>query len=150
MISWSYALRRMRIFWFIASRRALLLEDLDDAAGTHGAATLTDREPQPLGHRDRGDQPHGHLGVIPRHRHLGPLRQAHLTGHVGGPEVKLRPVVVENGVCRPPSSRLSTYTCALNSVCGVILPGLASTWPRSTSSRLVPRSSTPMLSPACP
>src|SRR6266511_2252188 len=93
MISWSYALRRMRIFWFIASRRALLLEDLDDAAGTHGAATLTDREPQPIGHRDRGDQPH---------RHLGPLRQAHLTGHVGGPEVKLRPVVVEERRMPPP------------------------------------------------
>ena len=29
-------------------------------------------------------------------------------------------------------------------------PGLASTWPRSTSSRLVPRNSTPTLSPACP
>src|SRR6266536_2648196 len=95
MISWSYALRRMRIFWFIGGCRALLLEDLDDAAGADGAATLTDREPQPLGHRDRGDQPHGHLGVVPRHRHLGPLRQAHLTGHIGGPEVKLRPVVVE-------------------------------------------------------
>src|SRR6266496_156077 len=102
MISWSYALRRMRIFWFIASRRALLLEDLDDAAGTHGAATLTDREPQPLGHRDRGDQPHGHLGVIPRHRHLGPLRQGDLTGDVGGPEVKLRPIVIEERRVPPP------------------------------------------------
>ena len=29
-------------------------------------------------------------------------------------------------------------------------PGLASTWPRSTSSFFVPRSSTPMLSPAWP
>ena len=35
-------------------------------------------------------------------------------------------------------------------MCGVIDPGFASTWPRSTSSRLVPRSSTPMLSPASP
>src|SRR3979490_2209076 len=31
-----------------------------------------------------------------------------------------------------------------------MLPGLHSTWPRSTSSRLVPRSSTPTLSPAWP
>src|SRR6266545_2102184 len=117
MISWSYALRRMRIFWFIERRRALLLEDFDDAAGTDGAATLTDRKPQPLGHRDRGDQPHGHLGVIPRHRHLGPLRQRHLTRHISGPEVKLRPVIVEERRMPPP---------------------------------LLPRSSTPMLSPACP
>ncbi|GAV37034.1 hypothetical protein ROTAS13_04726 [Roseomonas sp. TAS13] len=35
-------------------------------------------------------------------------------------------------------------------VCGVIEPGLASTCPRSTSSRFVPRSSAPMLSPASP
>ena len=31
-----------------------------------------------------------------------------------------------------------------------MLPGLASTWPRSTSSFSTPRSSTPMLSPASP
>jgi len=35
----------------------------------------------------------------------------------------------------------------VNSVCGVIEPGLASTWPRSTSSFFVPRSRQPMLSP---
>ena len=35
-------------------------------------------------------------------------------------------------------------------MCGVIDPGFASTCPRSTSSRFVPRSSTPTLSPACP
>src|SRR5207253_4113419 len=29
-------------------------------------------------------------------------------------------------------------------------PGLARTWPRSTSSLSIPRSSAPMLSPACP
>jgi hypothetical protein len=48
---------------------------------------------------------------------------------------------LKNGVCRPPSSFVSTYTSALNFVCGVIEPGFASTWPRSTSLRLVPRSS---------
>ena len=35
-------------------------------------------------------------------------------------------------------------------MCGVIEPGFASTIPRSTSSFSVPRSSTPILSPACP
>ena len=34
-------------------------------------------------------------------------------------------------------------------MCGVIEPGLHSTWPRSISSRLVPRSRQPTLSPAC-
>ena len=38
----------------------------------------------------------------------------------------------------------------MNLVCGVIEPGLHSTWPRSTSSRLVPRSRMPTLSPASP
>ena len=35
-------------------------------------------------------------------------------------------------------------------MCGVILPGLAKTWPLSTSSFLVPRSKIPALSPARP
>ena len=39
---------------------------------------------------------------------------------------------------------------ASKSVCGVIEPGLASTWPRSTSVRLMPRSRAPALSPAWP
>src|SRR5205807_1616699 len=42
------------------------------------------------------------------------------------------------------------YTSALNFVCGLIVPGFASTIPRSTSSFSTPRSSTPMLSPASP
>jgi hypothetical protein len=56
---------------------------------------------------------------------------------------------LKNGVWRPPSSFERTYTSALKCVCGVIEPGFASTWPRSTSSRLMPRSSAPALSPAC-
>src|SRR5229473_2588455 len=56
----------------------------------------------------------------------------------------------------------STFSCTLspgitisvpsgrNLVCGVIEPGLASTWPRSISSRLVPRRRQPTLSPAMP
>src|SRR5438445_115084 len=57
---------------------------------------------------------------------------------------------LKNGVCRPPSSLVSTYTSALNLVCGVIEPGFASTMPRSTSSLPIPRKSSPALSPAMP
>src|SRR4029077_13842815 len=57
---------------------------------------------------------------------------------------------VKNGVCRPPSSLVSTYASALNLVCGVIDPGLHTTCPRSTSSFSVPRSNSPTLSPAKP
>src|SRR4051812_44752819 len=38
----------------------------------------------------------------------------------------------------------------MNTVCGVIEPGFAKTWPRSSSSRFVPRNKTPILSPASP
>src|SRR5262245_49853597 len=57
---------------------------------------------------------------------------------------------LNNGVCRPPSSFASTYTSALNFLCGVIDPGFANTCPRSTSSLSTPRNSAPMLSPAPP
>src|SRR6185437_1016684 len=72
-----------------------LLDDLGDPAGADGAATLPDREPQTVLHGDRLDQRDRHLGGVPRHDHLGALGQGHHTGHVSGPEVELRPVVVE-------------------------------------------------------
>src|ERR1700678_3306069 len=72
-----------------------LLDDLGDPAGADGAATLADREPQALVHGDGLDQRHRDLGVVAGHHHLGALRQRHHTGHVGGAEVELRTVVVE-------------------------------------------------------
>src|SRR5687768_2427306 len=106
MTSWSYAFRRMRIFCFSAmlsshlSRNAglgglLLLDDLGDAAGAHGAATLADREAQALIHGDRVDQLHLHHRVVTRHAHLGALRELHMPGDVRRPEEELRPVVAE-------------------------------------------------------
>src|SRR3954447_6530758 len=92
MTSWSYAFRRMRIFCFSGTVGVLLLQDLRDAAGADGAATLTDGETQTLVHRDRMDQLHRHERVVPRHAHLRALGQGHRPGDVGGPEVELRPV----------------------------------------------------------
>src|ERR1700749_2627574 len=40
------------------------------------------------------------------------------------------------------------YAVPSKSVCGVTEPGFTTTWPRSTSSRLVPRRSRPQFSPA--
>ena len=57
---------------------------------------------------------------------------------------------MKKGVCRPPSSLFKTYASALNFLWGLIDPGLAKTWPLSTSSRLVPLNKTPTLSPASP
>src|SRR5712691_10130589 len=72
-----------------------LLSDRDDDAGTDGLATLTDGEALLLLHGDRRDQLDVHGGVVARHDHLGALRQRALAGHVGGAEVELRTIVVE-------------------------------------------------------
>src|SRR4051812_36561558 len=100
-IRWSYARSLMRIFGpaTVASSRLLdrarLLHDLRDAAGAHGAPALADREPQALFHGDRRDHLDGHLDVVPGHDHLHALGQVRGAGHVGGAEVELGAVAVE-------------------------------------------------------
>src|SRR3954451_20596530 len=71
------------------------LDDLGNPAGADGAAAFADREAQALVHGDRLDQLDGNVGVVTGHDHLGALRQRHHTGHIGGAEVELRTVVVE-------------------------------------------------------
>src|SRR3954447_1269365 len=72
-----------------------LLDDLHDSAGAHGAATLSDGEPEALLHRDRCDQLDRHLDVVARHDHLDALGEVRLAGHVRRAEVELRAVPVE-------------------------------------------------------
>src|SRR5882672_11564911 len=50
-----------------------LLDDLRHDAGAYGLAALADGEAQSLLHRDRRDQGHHHLHVVPGHHHLGAL-----------------------------------------------------------------------------
>src|SRR3954462_14051554 len=73
----------------------LLLSDRDDDAGTDRFAALTDGEALLLLHGDRRDQLDVHGGVVARHDHLGARRQRALAGHVGGAEVELRAIIVE-------------------------------------------------------
>src|ERR1700753_2847089 len=73
----------------------LLLDDACDDAGADGAATFTYREAELFFHRDRHDQVHFHRDVVARHHHFGAFGQMHDTGHVGGAEVELRPIVGE-------------------------------------------------------
>src|SRR5215470_5481882 len=94
----SYAFIRMRIFWEDNSAMcgprapfAPLLDDLGHDARADGAAALADREAQLLVHRDRRDQLHHHLDVVPGHHHLRALGQVRNTRHVRRPEVELRP-----------------------------------------------------------
>ena len=76
-------------------RTRALLDDLGHDAGADGAAAFADGKAQPFFHGDRGDQLDSHLDVVARHHHLLVLGQLDRAGHVGGAEVELRPVVVE-------------------------------------------------------
>src|SRR6202167_4271753 len=86
---WSKAFSRIRIICRL-SAMTYLLQDLDDATGTDRAATFADGEGETLFHGDRLTQRDGHLGVVPRHEHLGARGQLDGAGDVGRAEVELR------------------------------------------------------------
>ena len=76
------------------------LQDLGHDAGADGLAAFADREPEALFHGDRRVQLDGHLDVVARHAHLGlaaVLGQEveDRAGHVGGPEVELGTITLE-------------------------------------------------------
>mmetsp|Transcript_4709 Transcript_4709/g.15187 ORF Transcript_4709/g.15187 Transcript_4709/m.15187 type:complete len:458 (-) Transcript_4709:602-1975(-) len=72
-----------------------LLDDLGDYAGTNGTAAFTNREAQTIFHGDRSNQGNTHLDVVTRHNHFHTFRQFARTGYVGGTEVELRTVALE-------------------------------------------------------
>src|SRR6202000_607981 len=72
------------------AERTDLLDDSDDTRDP-----FPEPEPQAVVHGDRLDQLHRDVGVVTGHHHFGALRQRHHTGYVGGAEVELRTVVVE-------------------------------------------------------
>src|SRR5581483_10383505 len=72
-----------------------LLENLGDPARGYGPAALTDGEAQALDHGDGLLELDRHGGVVAGHDHLRPFVEGDGAGHVGGPEVELRAVVVE-------------------------------------------------------
>src|SRR5690606_23260753 len=72
-----------------------LLDDFGDDTGADGTTTFTDGEAQAFFHRDRVDQRNRHLHVVTRHDHFDTFRQGAGTRYVGGTEVELRAVAVE-------------------------------------------------------
>src|SRR5438477_1822029 len=83
-------------FALLATRVSYYLPgDLGDDPGADGAAAFADREAHPVFERDRGDQLDLHPDVVPGHHHLDPVRELDRAGHVGGPDVELRPIAVE-------------------------------------------------------
>src|SRR5205809_2585333 len=128
----------------------LLLNDFRHDAGAHGLAALADGKAQPLLHRDGGDQRHHHLHVIPRHHHLGALGQLHRSGHIGGAEVKLRPVVVKEGRMSAALLLTEHVHLALELRMRGDRAGLGQHLAALHVLAFVPRSKIPTLSPACP
>src|SRR5262245_36739279 len=129
-IRWSYARSLIRIFGpAIAAPASFLLprllHDLGDAAGAHGATALADREAQAVFHRDRVDQLDGHLDVVPRHHHLDPTGQVRGPGDVGGAEVELGPVAVEERGVAPALLLREHVDLGLEVRVGGDAPGLA-------------------------
>src|ERR1043166_8070922 len=144
-VAWSYDFSLIRIFCSILGP---LLDDLGDDAGADGAAALADGRAQLLLHRDRRDQLHRHVHVVPRHHHLAPLRQRRHPRHVRRPEVELRPVAVEERRVPPALLLRHPVLGPFDLPCGVPRLGPPRALPRPRSSFSTPRSSSPTLSPA--
>ncbi len=90
----------------------------DYDAGTNGTATLTDSETQALLHSDGWSSAQPHDDVIARHAHLGALGQRDDAGNVGGTEVELRTIVVEERGVTAALVLGQNVNLALNLVCG--------------------------------
>src|ERR1700733_15794480 len=72
-----------------------LLNDFADGAGAYRTAAFADGKTQALLHGHWSMQLNLKLHVVARHHHLGAFRQLRRSGHIGGTEVKLRPVTIE-------------------------------------------------------
>src|SRR3954451_1855788 len=72
-----------------------LLDDLADGSGSDGASAFADSKSQTLFHRHRRDQLDLERHVVARHHHLGAGWQLGHTRYVGGAEVELRTVALE-------------------------------------------------------
>ena len=88
--------------------------------------------------------------IVTGHHHLHSFGKRYHPGHVCGAEIKLRPVSVEKW--RVTSTFLFVQDVRLGLEFRVRgdRARMATTWPRSTSSRFIPRSRRPTLSPASP
>src|SRR6185503_5937430 len=72
-----------------------LFDDLRDRARADGAAAFADGEAGALFERHRRHQLAGNRRVVAGHHHLDAFRQVQRAGYVGGAEVELRTIAVE-------------------------------------------------------
>jgi len=85
-----------------------LRNNFADGAGAYRASAFANRKPQTLFHGHRRDQFNLQAHVVARHHHLRAFRQRRHARHIRGAEIELRPIALEERVCRPPSSFDST------------------------------------------
>jgi len=124
-----------------------LLRDRGDDARADGAATLANSEAQLLSIAIGTINSTSMVTLSPGITISVPSGKVH-TPVTSWCEIELRPVVGEERGMPATLVLGQNIGFSLNFVCGFTEPGLHKTWPRSTSSRLVPRKSAPMLSPA--
>src|SRR5258708_14114885 len=72
-----------------------LSADLRNGSGADRAAAFSDGETRARFERHGRHQLAGDFGVVARHHHLDAFRQVQRAGHVGGADVELRAVAVE-------------------------------------------------------
>ena len=76
---------------------SVLLNNFRHTTGGNRTATFTDSEAESFFHSDRSDQLDSDRGVVAGHHHFDTIAQGDGTGDVGGTEVELGTVVVEEG-----------------------------------------------------
>src|ERR1700721_1147337 len=86
----------------LKTRQSPSSNNLGNYTRTDRLTPFADGKAQALFHRDRGDQLHYDLDVVPGHHHLGALRQLHRPRHVRGAKVELRPIALEERRVPPP------------------------------------------------
>ncbi len=96
-------------------------------ARANGTAAFTDCETQTVVHRDRVDQGNNHFDVVARHYHLYAFRQFDGTSHVSSTEVELRTVAFEERSMTAAFIFGQNVHFRFELVCGLMVPGLAST-----------------------
>src|SRR6266571_554702 len=72
-----------------------LLHNLRNGSSAHGMPAFTDGKPQALFHGHRRDQLDHQAYIVPLHHHLGSRRQLCYSGDVGGPQIKLWTISLE-------------------------------------------------------
>ena len=73
----------------------MLFDDLGNTTGTNGATAFTDSEAEAFFHSDRVNEFAAELNIVARHDHFGAFRKVCNTGNVGGAEVELRTIAIE-------------------------------------------------------